>query len=77
MPAADQTRPRAAPGLLALGARHALIVALVAVFAVFSLLSPSFLTAGNLTSVLVNNFTLLAIVSVAMTFAVAAGGIDL
>lgn len=75
---AHQTHAAQSPaGLLKLAARFALIIALVAVFTVFSLVSPSFLTASNLTSVLVNNFTLLAIVSIAMTFAVAAGGIDL
>jgi ribose transport system permease protein len=58
-------------------ARYGLILALVAVFAAFSLAAPTFLTSGNLQSLLVNNFTLLAIVSVAMTFAVSAGGIDL
>jgi ribose transport system permease protein len=58
-------------------ARFGLIVALVVVFSVFSILTPTFLTAGNLQSILVNNFTLLAIVSIAMTFAVSAGGIDL
>lgn len=63
--------------LVALGARFALFAALVTVFSLFALLAPSFLTAGNLQSLLVNNFTLLAIVAVAMTFAVASGGIDL
>lgn len=58
-------------------ARYGLIVALVAVFSVFSILAPTFLTPGNLQSILVNNFTLLAIISIAMTFAVSAGGIDL
>jgi len=57
--------------------RYGLIFALVAVFAVFSLITPTFLTLANLQSILVNNFTLLAIVSIAMTFAVASGGIDL
>lgn len=50
---------------------------LVAVFAAFSVATPTFLSPANLQSILVNNFTLLAIVSVAMTFAVASGGIDL
>lgn len=68
-------RPR--PPVLAIVTRSALLVALAVVFALFSALSPGFLSAANLTSVLVNNFTLLAIVSLAMTFAVAAGGIDL
>jgi ribose transport system permease protein len=58
-------------------ARFGLIVALIVVFSVFSVLAPTFLTPGNLQSILVNNFTLLAIVSIAMTFAVSAGGIDL
>ncbi|WP_337268499.1 ABC transporter permease [Oryzifoliimicrobium ureilyticus] len=62
---------------LARAARAALFAALLIVFLLFSSLSPGFLTTGNLESLLVNNFTLLAIVSVAMTFTVASGGIDL
>jgi ribose transport system permease protein len=62
---------------LRFAARYTLIIALVVVFAIFAYAAPSFLTAANLESILVNNFTLLAIVSIAMTFAVAAGGIDL
>ncbi|MGO7969250.1 ABC transporter permease, partial [Rhizobium ruizarguesonis] len=46
-------------------------------FAAFSIATPTFLSPSNLQSILVNNFTLLAIVSVAMTFSVASGGIDL
>jgi ribose transport system permease protein len=57
--------------------RYGLILALLAVFAIFSAATPTFLTAANLQSILVNNFTLLAIVSIAMTFAVSSGGIDL
>lgn len=53
------------------------ILALVVVFSIFSAAAPTFLTLGNLQSILVNNFTLLAIVSIAMTLAVSAGGIDL
>lgn len=63
--------------LLRAGARFALPSALLIVFALFASLAPGFLTATNLISVLVNNFVLLAIVSVAMTFVVASGGIDL
>jgi ribose transport system permease protein len=63
--------------LIAIAARFALFAALVVVFSLFALLAPSFLSTGNLQSLLVNNFTLLAIVAVAMTFAVASGGIDL
>ncbi|MDP9811146.1 ribose transport system permease protein [Rhizobium tibeticum] len=58
-------------------ARYGLILALVVVFSIFSAAAPTFLTLGNLQSILVNNFTLLAIVSIAMTLAVSAGGIDL
>ncbi|OLP57786.1 branched-chain amino acid ABC transporter permease [Xaviernesmea oryzae] len=63
--------------LVEAASRLALPVALVAVFLLFSALAPGFLAAANLQSVLVNNFTLLSIVAVAMTFAVSAGGIDL
>ncbi|MDL2409006.1 ABC transporter permease [Rhizobium calliandrae] len=58
-------------------ARYSLILALIVVLLTFSIVTPTFLTVANLQSILVNNFTLLAIVSIAMTFAVAAGGIDL
>lgn len=57
--------------------RYALVAALAVVFAVFASLAPGFLSGANLVSVLVNNFALLAIVAIAMTFAVSAGGIDL
>ncbi len=57
--------------------RYGLILALIAVFSIFSAAAPTFLTPGNLQSILVNNFTLLAIVAIAMTLAVSAGGIDL
>ncbi len=36
-----------------------------------------FLSGGNLKSLVLNNFVLLAIVAIGMTYAVAAGGIDL
>ncbi|OJU03277.1 MAG: branched-chain amino acid ABC transporter permease [Rhizobium sp. 63-7] len=58
-------------------ARYALVAALATVFALFAALAPGFLSGANLLSVLVNNFALLAIVAIAMTFAVSAGGIDL
>lgn len=63
--------------LLAKLGRYGLLLALVAVFAIFSAAAPTFLSVANLQSILVNNFTLLAIVAVAMTFAVSSGGIDL
>lgn len=57
--------------------RYAVLIALAGVFAFFSFATTTFLTSSNLASVLVNNFTLLAIIAIAMTFAVSAGGIDL
>ena len=66
------------PRLIAGGLlRYGLILAVISVFAIFSVATSTFLTLANLQSILVNNFTLLAIVSIAMTFAVASGGIDL
>ncbi|WP_426240647.1 ABC transporter permease [Pararhizobium sp. DWP1-1-3] len=72
--AIESSLPRAIVGVIV---NNALVLALVTVFAVFSLASPTFLTIANLQSILVNNFTLLAIVAIAMTFAVSVGGIDL
>lgn len=66
-----------AAGTLAGLARFGLIIAVFLVFLVFSVLAPTFLSVANVQSILVNNVTLLLIVSIAMTFAVAAGGIDL
>lgn len=43
----------------------------------FSLSAPGFLSVGNLSSLVLNNFVLLAVVAIGMTWAVAAGGIDL
>ena len=44
---------------------------------VFAVQAPGFLSTGNLKSLVLNNFVLLAIVAIGMTYAVAAGGIDL
>ena len=57
--------------------RYSALFALIAVLIVFSASIPAFPTPQNLTSVLVNNFALLAIVSIGMTLVVAVGGIDL
>lgn len=57
--------------------RSGLPVALLLVLAFFALSTPTFLMPGNIESVLVNNFALLGIVAIAMTMAVASGGIDL
>ena len=52
------------------------LIALVAVTLVFSLLSPEFLTAGNL-SILVKHVAINAILAIGMTFVILSGGIDL
>ena len=57
--------------------RFGLPAMLVLVLAVFSVLAPGFLTAANVTGVLVNSVALNAIVALAMTLAVASGGTDL
>jgi ribose transport system permease protein len=57
--------------------RFAVPIAFVAVIVFFSVASPAFLTYGNLSSLLFNNFVLLGLVAIGMTFAVAGGGIDL
>jgi len=57
--------------------RFAMPLVFAAVLVFFSLTAPAFLTPGNLSSLLLNNFVLLAIVAIGMTFTVAAGGIDL
>ncbi len=64
---------RNAGGLLRLGVP----LALALVLATFSVAAPGFMTLSNMVGVLVNNVALLAIVSLAMTLAVAAGGTDL
>ncbi|WP_159712780.1 ABC transporter permease [Geminicoccus flavidas] len=69
-----QHRHRRLPDLLF---QMGLPLALLLVVLFFAWSSPAFLVPSNLESVLVNNFTLLAIVSIAMTLAVASGGIDL
>lgn len=52
------------------------VIALIALTAVFSLLSSEFLTSGNLT-ILVKHVAINAILAVGMTFVVLSGGIDL
>jgi ribose transport system permease protein len=51
--------------------------ALILLFVVFAIASPTFRTPGNVLHILVNNFTLPAIVALGMTLVVSAGGIDL
>jgi len=65
---------RARPGdLLRLGVPFALAL----LFVFFSFAAPGFLTVSNIVGVLVNNVALAAIVAIAMTLTVAAGGTDL
>lgn len=70
---ASSTRPGILPHLLT--ATLPVLVLIILVF--FALQAPGFLSWGNLSSLILNNFLLLAIVAVGMTWAVAAGGIDL
>ncbi|SFL39437.1 ABC transporter permease [Methylobacterium pseudosasicola] len=57
--------------------RFGIPIALGLVLVAFSAAAPGFLTVANVTGVLVNNVALAAIVAIAMTLAVAAGGTDL
>ncbi|KMY04320.1 ABC transporter permease [Pseudomonas syringae] len=61
--------PRLLPAVLPL------LVSVILLF--FAINAPGFLSWGNLSSLVLNNFVLLAIVAIGMTWAVAAGGIDL
>lgn len=61
--------PRLLPAVLPL------LVLIILLF--FALNAPGFLSWGNLSSLVLNNFVLLAIVAIGMTWAVAVGGIDL
>ncbi|MCB1883103.1 MAG: ABC transporter permease [Geminicoccaceae bacterium] len=55
----------------------AVVGAFALLVAFFALAAPSFLTAGNLYNLLVNNVVLLAVVALGMTLVIASGGIDL
>lgn len=57
--------------------RSVLPLLIVLIVSFFAVTAPGFLTFGNLSSLVLNNFVLLAIVAIGMTWAVAAGGIDL
>lgn len=70
---ASSVRNNVLPRLLT-GTLPALVLVILVFFA---LEAPGFLSWGNLSSLILNNFVLLAIVAVGMTWAVAAGGIDL
>jgi ribose transport system permease protein len=57
--------------------RYSVAAALFVVFIFLALCAPGFFTASNLLNVLVNNFAILAIVSLGMTLVISSGGIDL
>lgn len=57
--------------------RGILPLLIVVIVGFFAATATGFLTLGNLSSLLLNNFVLLAIIAIGMTWAVAAGGIDL
>lgn len=57
--------------------RAILPLLIVMIVGFFAATAPGFLSVGNLSSLVLNNFVLLAIVAIGMTWAVAAGGIDL
>src|SRR5258707_6207521 len=57
--------------------RYTVVLAFLLVFAFLSVKAPGFLTVLNFVDILVNNFTILAIVSLGMTLVLSTGGIDL
>src|SRR5260370_40550680 len=57
--------------------RNSLLFGFGAVFVFLAFAAPGFLSWNNLVSVLLNEFTLAAIVSLGMTVVISAGGIDL
>ena len=56
--------------------RFRAVVALLLLAAIFAILSPEFLTAGNLT-ILIKHVAINAVLAVGMTFVILTGGIDL
>ncbi|HTJ89404.1 MAG TPA: ABC transporter permease [Acidocella sp.] len=63
--------------LLATLVRWVTPAVLILLLLAFAIASPTFRTPGNLVHILVNNFTLPAIVALGMTLVISAGGIDL
>jgi ribose transport system permease protein len=57
--------------------RYTVVLAFLVVFAFLSVKAPGFLTVANFVNILVNNVTILAIVSLGMTLVLSTGGIDL
>lgn len=56
--------------------RYSTLFALLAVIVIFAIVSPAFLSMGNLSNIL-SQSAVLAIVAVGLTFVIASGGIDL
>lgn len=71
-----ELRPRAGLAIGALLLRLRAVVALVVLSVAFAMLSPEFLTAGNMT-ILVKHVAINAILAIGMTFVILSGGIDL
>ena len=57
--------------------RYTVVLAFLLVFVFLSVKAPGFLTISNFVNILVNNFTILAMVSLGMTLVLSTGGIDL
>ncbi len=70
-------RPDRRLAVVAGAVRLVMPLGLLLLFAIFAYASPTFRTPGNLVHILVNNFTLPAIVSLGMTLVISSGGIDL
>jgi ribose transport system permease protein len=57
--------------------RYTIVFAFIVVFVFLSIQAPAFFNTSNLLNLLVNNFALLALVSLGMTLVISTGGIDL
>lgn len=73
-PSLTAARRETSPGALLFRLRALIVLAALA--AVFAMLSPAFLTPGNLT-ILIEHVSINAILAVGMTFVILSGGIDL
>ena len=69
----DLTRHR----VIRLMLRNSLLLGFILVFMALGIAAPGFLAWNNLVSVILNEFTLAAIISLGMTLVISAGGIDL
>jgi erythritol transport system permease protein len=76
MPTLEATAPLTSRSPLELVVRLRAVIALAVLVVAFSLLSPEFLTTGNVT-ILVKHVAINAILAIGMTFVILSGGIDL